>query len=60
MKQMEFKMQRKEEVFYVRCRLSVKQALLMQMEKDGFESMADWFEQFVTKSLSKPKKAKKK
>lgn len=57
------KMEHKNEVFYVRCRPSVKKALVSQMSKDGFESMADWFEQFVSNAfMKKPlkKKAKKK
>jgi len=58
-------MEQKKDVFYVRCRPTVKKVLLLQMHKDGWDSMADWFDQFVTKAFMnkrKPlkKKAKKK
>lgn len=56
----------KKDVFYVRCRPAIKAAVYLQMQKDGFTSMADWFDQFVSKAIlprvKKPakKKAKKK
>lgn len=52
----------KKDVFYVRCRPSVKKVLLLKMHKDGFTSMADWFDQFVLKTLvmRKPKVVQKK
>lgn len=53
----------KKDVFYVRCRPKVKKALYLQMTKAGFTSMADWFDQMVTKSFMSvrtKKKAKKK
>lgn len=54
----------KNDVFYTRCRPAVKKAMLMKMQLDGFTSMADWFDQFVTKvvapTLPRKKKAKKK
>lgn len=53
----------KKDVFYVRCRPSVKAAMLLQMQKDGFTSMADWFDQFVSRAVIpnvKKKKVRKK
>lgn len=46
-------MESKEDVFYARCRPQVKQALYIQMQKDGFKSMSDWFDQFVTELFLK-------
>lgn len=59
--QMEFDlggMEKKDDVFYARCRPKIKKALYLRMNQDGFTSMTDWFEQFVMKSLGKKKKAK--
>jgi len=51
----------KDEVFYVRCRPKIKQMIFARMQADGFESMADWFEQFVSEQFSaKKKKVRKK
>lgn len=47
----------KKDVFYVRCRPTIKKVLLLKMNQDGFTSMADWFDQFVTKAIV-PKKGK--
>ena len=46
-------MEKRDEVFYVNVRPSIKKALKRRMEKDGFKSMADWFEQWVNKNLGK-------
>jgi hypothetical protein len=51
-------LEKKDEVFYVRCRPKIKQALLLRMQKDGFNSMADWFEQFVKQALTTKKAVK--
>lgn len=41
----------KNDVFYVRCRPRIKALLLTKMAKDGFNSMADWFDQWVPKMI---------
>lgn len=53
-------MENKNEVFYARCRPKIKQALYLQMDRDGFTSMTDWFEQFVVQTLGKKCKKQKK
>lgn len=54
----------KKEVFYVRCRPSIKKAVYAKMQADGFYSMADWFDQFVRtlteKEISGKTRSKKK
>lgn len=53
--------QKRDEVFYVRCRKRVKQLLLLRQNEAGFDSMSDWFEQFVLSALAKaPSPAKRK
>jgi len=42
----------KEEVLYVRCRRRIKKMLLLRMGEDRFESMADWFDQWVPVALA--------
>jgi hypothetical protein len=43
----------KEEVFYVRCRAKTKQLLALRMQANGFNSMSDWFDQWVPVALQK-------
>jgi len=49
-------LEKKEEVFYARCRPNIKKALYLQMDLDGFSSMTDWFEQFVISAIVNKKK----
>ena len=44
-------LQPKDDVFYARCRKKHKQALYLRMTQDGFNSLADWFDQWVLKAL---------
>lgn len=43
--------EKKEEVFYVRCRPKIKKLLEIRKTNDGFSSMSDWFEQWVLSLL---------
>ncbi len=40
-------LEKRKDVFYVRCQPKVKKLLLQNMHQDGFTCMSDWFEQFV-------------
>ena len=48
---LKLKVEKRDNIFYVRCRPRVKQALYAQMQADGFSSMTDWFEQFIGKNF---------
>ena len=48
-------LEKKDSVFYVRCKERIRKILHTAKDEDGYYSMADWFEQFILTVLVKKK-----